>query len=129
VIATPRGVHASARGSLKRGLCSGSTCFEQVHSTSPHGKAGDLLLPAVIGVLLVDGAIGLPLALHPGSRTPAPRREPEWAADEANAGIERLLTQAEATAASLLRQAGRDADRGRFKVTVIRETRAVGCAR
>src|SRR4030095_10241023 len=42
-IATPRGVHASARGSLKRGLCSGSTCFEQVHPTSPHGKAGPFL--------------------------------------------------------------------------------------
>jgi hypothetical protein len=24
-------------------LCSGSTCFEQVHPTSPHGKAGPFL--------------------------------------------------------------------------------------
>ena len=39
-MATLRGVPASARGSLNRSLCSGSTCFEQVHPTSPHGKAG-----------------------------------------------------------------------------------------
>ena len=61
-IATLRGVHASVRGSLKRGLCSGSTCFTQVHSTSPHGKAGPF--PPVS--LMSGPAAGSCPHIHPG---------------------------------------------------------------
>jgi len=36
----PRGVHASVRGSLKRGCHQRFHLLAQVHPTSPHGKAG-----------------------------------------------------------------------------------------
>jgi hypothetical protein len=86
-------------------------------------------LPASIGVLLAAGVVGLPLALYLGSRAPEPRREPESAADEAGARFDRLLTHAEATAASCCARPSATPAGGRSKVTVIRETRAVDHAR
>jgi hypothetical protein len=110
-------------------LCSGSTCFEQVHPTSPHGKSGGSSGEETHG-----------LDPHGGKCSPRRRRDrrtPRVFALQAGREI-RILVESEQISDEETVWLSKDIARrieneleypGQIKVTVIRETRAVDYAR